>query len=345
MAVNLCNSLTRKNCEVHLCATRVGGPLEEFIDPSVRMIELRKKHSLDLKAFLRLLNYVRSEGIQIVHAHSSSFFWGSLLKKLTKVRLVWHDHYGDSEHLNARKKRTLLLLSKSFDHVYSVNKLLQAWAIESLKLSRGRVEYLPNFPSLPLSEARSVGRSVEPQNVLACVARIHPQKDHVTLLKAIGLVRNAFPDVKLNLIGQYQEDDYYNELREIIASEGLEDCVSFLGGRSDIASLLAECKIGILSSESEGLPVSLLEYGLVGLPVVCTRVGQCAEVLGDGEFGNLVEAGDSQRMAEALIFLLANDEKRLELGEKFKFHVNAKYSEIAIAERVRKKYRDVLGNE
>jgi glycosyltransferase involved in cell wall biosynthesis len=100
--------------------------------------------------------------------------------------------------------------------------------------------------------------------------------------------------------------------------------------------------VGVLSSESEGLPVALLEYGLVGLPVVCTRVGQCAEVLDQGNAGILVPPKDADALAHAIISLLSNQEKAKVLGHQLQARINQFYSKDAVIKQLLACYHDVI---
>ena len=98
----------------------------------------------------------------------------------------------------------------------------------------------------------------------------------------------------------------------------------------------------VLSSRTEGLPVSLLEYGMAGLPVVATQVGECEEVLDRGGAGLLVPPQSPRDLAEALLSLLGSPERRALLGERFLHRVQELYSAGSIIERVCLVYKAVL---
>ena len=344
MAVNLCNALAQAGCEAHLCATRLSGPMAGFINPDVQFLELKKRSTLDVAAIFRLRNYIRQHGIQIVHAHSSSFFMGCLMKSLTGVRLVWHDHYGDSEKLKDRRAGIMQQLSRSFDWVFSVNELLRCWAVESLNVNSDKVLYLQNFPSLdktaPLQNELPGIRAKR----IVCTARLHKQKDHMTLILAMAIVNQSEPDAHLLLVGQDLEDDYSRSLKKLIRELHLDPHVHLLGGRTDIAAILSECTVGVLSSASEGLPVSLLEYGLAGLAVVCTDVGECSHVLQEGKFGKVVTAKAPENLAQAMIEVLQNRTQRESFAKSYHAHVEEHYSARGVAARIFKVYMKLIQN-
>ena len=95
----------------------------------------------------------------------------------------------------------------------------------------------------------------------------------------------------------------------------------------DISNILNQATIGVLSSKSEGLPVSLLEYGLAKLPVVVTNVGECGKVVENGKSGIVVEKENSLELADALDELINSEEKRKEYAELHYNNVIEKYSE------------------
>lgn len=344
MAVNLSNVLASQGHKVHLCATRAGGPLQSFISPEVPFLMLGRQSILDFGAIRRLVAYIRMHRIKLVHAHSSSFFLAAIIKPFTGVNIVWHDHFGGSEDLSARPSMALRLSSVSFTWVFSVNERLMAWAREKLLIPDSRVSYLPNFPVLSRD---SIGHPDLPglkEFRVVCAARLNPQKDHHTLVKAMHQVKEEVSQASLLLVGFDPDDAYARSVKALIAELGMTDCVHFLGPRTDMSDILSQSAVGVLSSSSEGLPVALLEYGLFGLPVVCTAVGECPSVLGQGEFGSLVPPGNPEALSEALIQLLQDSTKQRDLGASFQAHVHENFSGPAICRQVSSIYRKMLGD-
>ena len=126
MAVNLANVLAEKLEFSGLIATRKEGDLKLSIKSNVEYKFLKKKRKIDFNSVLNLRKFVKSNNVSFIHAHSSSFFLAFLLKlTYPKIKIVWHDHYGNSEFLEKRSFRALKITSLLFFGIISVNERLK----------------------------------------------------------------------------------------------------------------------------------------------------------------------------------------------------------------------------
>lgn len=347
MAVNIANGLLNFSVDSHLCATRKGGPLTAFINPRIPTLFLDKRGVLDVRAFLRLFNYVRRNRIAIIHAHSTSLAWAVAVKAFgAGVRIVWHDHYGFSDDLGRRPRKMLLPMSKLVDFAFVVNDGLRRFAIEDLRIPANRVAYLPNFPDLGSSGGTGPCPALPNEAdhpKIVCLAYLRPQKDHHTLLDAFELVVQSKVGAQLYLVGGHRNDEYYRSIANRIQETPiLRDSVHVLGSRSDILAILTRCDVGLLSSISEGLPVALLEYGAAGLPVVCTNVGDCRRVLENGSLGTVVPAGSPRDLAKAILQLVDDPSAATMRAFQFRRAVADEYSQEKSLQKVDAVYRQVL---
>jgi len=115
-----------------------------------------------------------------------------------------------------------------------------------------------------------------------------------------------------------------------------------MGPRNDVPAILRQCSIGVLSSASEGLPLALLEYGKHGLAAVSTAVGQCPEVLDNGNAGVLVPPASPENLAHAIVDLLENPGRRASFARRFQERVDELYSPRRILGRICDVYERVL---
>ena len=188
--------------------------------------------------------------------------------------------------------------------IIAVNQNLVRWSRDQLGIGEDRVSFISNFVCDSDSNGQPLELPGKPGERIVCVANFRPQKDLITLINAMSLVVREFPSAHLLLIGDLTDKTYVEQIRKRVAEENLGQNVSLLGQRNNVASILRSCDIGVLSSASEGLPLSLIEYGWAKLPTVATRVGECAELLNHGDAGILVSPGSADDLAKGLLLLL-----------------------------------------
>ena len=324
MAVNTANSLEPFVNGSFICCTRQEGLLKEELKPEVGYLFLDKKSSLDPKAILKLTRYIRKNKINIIHAHGTSWFLGVLMKLSNEVKIVWHDHYGESEILEARSITVLKPFSGYFDGIISVNIVLKRWAKKTLRTES--VIHLNNFIvengiKRPSPRLKGEINSFK----IICVGNIRPQKDHLNLLRAFEIAATSNRMISLHLIGEDPGTAYSKAVLEKIASSVAADRIFFYGTQKNISKILEKADLGILSSRSEGMPLALLEYGMAALPVVCTNVGQIPEVVGNA--GILVDPNNSEELAQAILSFAENNELRLLKGAELKSRISSRFGE------------------
>jgi glycosyltransferase involved in cell wall biosynthesis len=145
---------------------------------------------------------------------------------------------------------------------------------------------------------------------ITMIARIGWPKDHVLLINALSKLK-AQPWI-LNLVGG--GDD--GALRALAKACGIEDRVNFMGERRDIADILGNTDLFVLTSTWEGFPLSILEAMRAGLPVIASDVGGVRESVHDGENGFCVAASDIAALQSALETLVQNAPMRARMGRK-----------------------------
>tara|TARA_R110002124_G_scaffold97863_2_gene243079 strand:+ start:5019 stop:6095 length:1077 start_codon:yes stop_codon:yes gene_type:complete len=315
LAVNIANGLSEQEIDSHLCATRSEGILKKNINSDVGYVFLNRKKIIDFKAIFKLSKYINKNKITIIHAHSTSSFIAVCVKVLNpKIKIVWHDHFGNSEFLNSRSVFSLKIFSYFFYAIISVNNDLKKWSIKNLKSKN--VFFIRNFPVFINQEKATTLKGNEEKRIIH-LAGYRKQKDHLNLLKAFLKISKENNDWTLHLIGKSYNDAYSDSIHNFIKTNKLTDKVFQYGVCSDIKHILSQATIGVLSSKSEGLPISLLEYGLAKLPAIVTDVGECNLIIKDSSF--IVPPSNNIILAKALQLLVNSKEKReilaLEINE------------------------------
>ncbi len=324
VSVNLANALTNEIEASFLCATRKEGDLKGSINTSVKYLYLNKKRTIDVMALIKLYRFIRENKINVIHAHSTSYFLATLIKfLLPKLRLVAHFHLGSMDTLSTKKLKPLKMASRYFDAIICVNEKLLKWARKNVK--NENVACLVNFAEKDSFQPETFLKGKKGKRILH-VSNLRPEKDHFNMLNAFNLVVKEDDEVTLHCVGKNFNDEYAESVLEFCSDLGLDKNVFFYGSRKDVSNIISQSDICVLSSKSEGLPVSLIEYGLHEKPVVVTNVGDCDKIVFNKQTGIVVNAKNGDDLASGLRFLLSNKVEALQYGVNLKKNIEKQFS-------------------
>ncbi|MCQ3931012.1 MAG: hypothetical protein DPW16_11190 [Chloroflexi bacterium] len=170
-------------------------------------------------------------------------------------------------------------------------------------------------------------------------ARLAPQKRHDMLIEAAKLVISKSSSVVFLLAGE-------GELKEVIEHQisisGLSSRVRMLGHRTDIHSVITASDIVVLSSDFEGFPYVLMEAAARGIPAVSTEVGGIRNAILDGETGIIVPAGNPTILADALLILINDPQKRRQFGRVARQRAEILFSRDTLIKNTANFYHSLL---
>lgn len=336
LTINVVNLLAAQpEIEVHLCVARKESALKDNIDKRVKYTFLKKRKTIDKKFYRALLSYIDENDIDVIHAHNTSYFSSTIVKLLLKkeVKLIWHNHTGAYVNLKGLKFLVLKLFSKNFDAILNVNVGLNEWSAKKLKAKKNVV--LNNFAAFTNKEEITKLTGV-PGKRIVCLAGLRPVKDHPNLIKAFDVFLKKHPDWTLHFIGKNYEDNYADQVIELILDKNLEDKVFFYGLRRDIKHILSQATIGTLTSKKEGFPISVLEYGLAKLPVVLTNVGNNKSVVKDDRA--IVSPENYKELANCMMLMAENEEVSREVANSLHQQVVDYFSEEHFINKLKSTY-------
>ena len=307
-----------KDNEVHL-ATGDSGPLTENVielGVTVHILpNLTRNIQLfgDFNAVKKCISLIHQIKPDIIHAHSSKAgVVARVAGWICKVPVVFTAHGWGFTPGTPNKRRVVALIAEKLLAPLTAKLICVSENDRQLALSLGvgsknslvTVRYgIGNIPVSLADPARNPAR-------LIMVARFNEQKDQATLLKAISQLNDH--SIHLDLVGSGPS---WKSCKDLAKSLAIEDQVSFLGDRRDVPDLLAQFQIFILSTNYEGLPISILEAMRSGLPVVATSVNGIPEEVEHGKTGLLVPRHDVQALADALQTLIQSPEIRQQMGK------------------------------
>lgn len=317
-------------------AAHGGGPLRDASRAAgVRFIELEHVRRplnpwRDFRGLLELASLIRRERPHIVHANSAKAgALGRLAAWLTRVPITIYTVHGWAFTAHAGPSSTLYrwaerLLRPLTTMTICVAESERRAGLEARTCGEATTVVIHNGVDLPPLRAPET-RSGPCR--LVTVGRLQAPKDALTLVRALAALQPA--SCEAVIVGDGPDRPAVeNEVRRL----GLDSVVRLAGERDDVADFLAAADLFVLSSRSEGLPLSILEAMAVGLPVVASGVGGVPEVVVEGETGLLVPPGDPQSLADAIERLLDDSALRRRLGAAGRIRV-AEQFDLASAQR------------
>jgi glycosyltransferase involved in cell wall biosynthesis len=240
----------------------------------------------------------------------------------------------------AMAKKTDLIVAVS---QYSKDKMLRYYNLEASK-----IRVVPNgvdiekYQPKPASEEqkRRFGLGTEP--CVLFVGSLIPRKGLPYLVEAAKTVVKEQPNVKFVLVGDGPQKP---QLTVAIQTAGLQGNFMFLGKLPEdtLVGIYGCADVFVLPSVQEGQGIVLLEAQASGVPVVAFGVGGVNEAVRNGETGLLIERGDTNALADALLKLLSAKALRNKMGEAGRRFVTENYSWDLCTKRMLALYREVLG--
>lgn len=161
-----------------------------------------------------------------------------------------------------------------------------------------------------------VGRKicVEREDLIVTAGRLDENKNHAMLIHAFARIAEEYPTVKLVIYG---EGALRTELTKLVEDKGLSDRIILPGNVSDVAEHICKARIFTLTSNTEGMPNSIMEAMALGIPVIATDCpcGGPAALIENGVNGLLVPVGDAFALADAFRRIFEDREFELRLRE------------------------------
>ena len=143
-----------------------------------------------------------------------------------------------------------------------------------------------------------------PDRIL-CVADLHPRNRVASLAPVLQMVRQAVPSAELRVVGRGSPEQVART-QAALDAHGVSEAARLTGRSTDVAGEMAQARVVVLPSASEGVPTVLLESMAAGRPFVATRTGHIDHIVDDGVEGFVTDPDDRQRMAECLVTLLTD---------------------------------------
>jgi len=337
-------TLAQRGHAIHVVCLRepdlIPAPLERLRSAGVHLTVLNKPDGFSTKAMKDLAGYARQHRIEVIHGHNPLVnHYAVLAARAAGVGAVVNTLHGTSTlGMPAWAKAIYICSCLKTNRVVAVCEAVAQVFREKFPLSRGRTVVVPN--GIDAGDLLTIEpRRADSRFVFGTMSRLVPVKDHHSLLKAFAAIHGRYPHCRLAILGSGELDQ---QLKSAASQLGVSDAVSFLGWSSDIAGFLGQLDTFVLSSLSEGLPLTLLEAMAAGLPVVATSVGGVPEIVRAADCGWLCPPGEPARLAERMTLALEADDRLLR-GRRGRAAVQSEYSLETMTDRYEELFEGLLG--
>ncbi|HBL24313.1 MAG TPA: hypothetical protein DDZ40_09380 [Deltaproteobacteria bacterium] len=316
VVVDLCRRLDprRFNCFV---AALVDGALRETLSemkiPTL-LPRIRSARKDGLNVMGEISRYIAVNEIHVVNAHHfTPFFYGFFGAMRHQCRIYYTAHSRNEIDMTSGPWSVVggVLLRLS-DGAIGISPDVSEAIRQRFRLGPAKVLTLSNaidhsrFDVGVDAEAKRSELCIgQNDRVIGCVGNLRKDKNYPNLIRAFRIVEERVPGAKLVIAG---EGKRRKDLETLIGELDLTGKVLLLGARDDVPEIMKVMNVYCLSSLMEGLPLSLLEAMSAGLPVVGTDVRGIRDVIADGQTGLLVPSDSPEKLSEALIRVLTDEE-------------------------------------
>ena len=308
-------------------------------------LPIHQKSLATLSQVSKLVEIIRKEGVNIIHARSrvpAWVAWFAARKAGIPFVTTCHGYY--SSHPLSRVmgwgKRVIV-----------ISRVIGRHMIDDFDVSPERIRLI--YRGVDTSQFYLTQKSKQPAAFrkikrIINVGRLSPIKGQVEFLKAIHILKSQMPEIEVLLVGSENKGrhKYTDLIQKTITQLNLGENVKLLGTRRDIPELLVSSDLLVLSTlVPEAFGRVIVEAGAMGVPVLATKVGGVVEVIDEGENGWLVSAGDIQGMAKKMLEILKQEDRALVTAQKLQEKVLRQFTLEKMCRETLAVYQEVIAEK
>lgn len=325
----------------------------DALEAGINIEVFEQKKRSDMSVVGRLEDEIKREDYDIIHCHGAraNFIAMFLKNKIKKPMLTTiHSDYKLDFKDNFYKRIVYTAINsialKRFDYYIAISNTFKEM-MEDRGFKGDKIFTVYNGIDLE-SEMEYVSKekfleryniSADGKLIVGIIARLDAVKDHETFIRAAYKVLQYRKDVVFLIAGKGNEEE---RLKSLVEELKIEDHIYFLGFVKDPYSFFNAIDINVLTSISESFPYVILEGARLKKTVISTNVGGINQLIKDGYNGWLIQVGDSDALAEKIIYLMENRQEIKTMGENLFESVRKNFSSKNMAEEHYKIYKQIL---
>ncbi len=310
-----------------------------------RLTESLRKAGLDVAvvdesahSFLWLVMAVRrhviARGATVIHSHGYKENMVALVLsrlgvpvKLVATQHGWPEVYGSKHNMKYRflNRLNIAVMSLFFDHLACVSEDMRNRLVERYGRSGARAQVVRNGIDVNIDVPEKTRGALF---IIGSCGRFVPVKDYPFLVAVAAYVREKNRNVVFKIAGDGPE---LERVKALVRSNNLEDSFACIGAVADMDRFYQELDVYINTSIQEGMPISILEAMLHGLPIVAPRVGGIAEMVTDDVEGYTIYERDASRYGDCCLDLIQNVELYREMSKAAVARVKRSFSSEKMA--------------
>ena len=276
----------------------------------------------------RLARLLRVQRFDVIHTNSlKSCILGGVAGRLAGCRVVWHvrDRI-EEDYLPRRAVRLMRFAARILPHLVVANSRA---TLGTLHLNGTASAVVPSGVDLTKFFPSTDEPATDSRKLIGLIGRICPWKGQHIFIEAAKKVHAVCPATTFQIVGAalFGEAGYEVECRELVRKHSLEQAVEFTGFRERVDPVIRSLDILVHASVlGEPFGQVIVQGMASGKPVIATNGGGVPEIIVHGETGVLVEMGNAEAMAAAILSLLHDPETARRIGERGRLHVQQHFN-------------------
>lgn len=306
LTISLIKALREMDAEIQIQILVLEKPHGSYLEEQCRqegidVVYLGKEKGLHLGVIPKITKAIRAFAPDVIHMHKSRMHYFLLPILLSGVEKRIYTVHNLAEN-DTRNKWLQKLMSFAFHRCHvqpvAISDICRDSVARLYHLEAGSVPCIYN--GIDIDRFQNPGKRMQPERGkirFVSVGRLSIQKNYPLLLRTATRTHKQWPGTEFFVLGDGEQRD---SLTEQIAAQDAGGYIHLLGNVSDVPSHLWNADAFLMTSDYEGLPMTVLEAMAAGLPIISTKAGGIADVVEDGQNGILVECGDKAGLVDAV---------------------------------------------
>ena len=338
MVIEIIRCVRKMDPNIQFRILVLGRCLGTFLEQTVNnekidVVYLGKEDGIHPQYILKIYRAIKAFDPDIIHAHLSKMHYLLLPMVLCKVPVRYYTVHSLADRDTPYKiLRKIMGFSFRHCHVHpvAISEMCQRSIAWEYHLPVRNIIMIYNGIDIKYFARKTPYSDLDNLKInFIAVGRLSKEKNYPMMLSAFKMVYQRNINVHLTILGA---GELWQELNDICSVMGLENAVTFKGSVENVKDYLCKAHVFLMSSDYEGLPVSILEAMAAGLPIISTRAGGVTDVVEQEGNGLLVDIGDKASLVSAMI-RLAEDGKLRKAFSTRSEQLSKQYSIEACAEK------------